>query len=142
MVYGTAKMPPECSIWNCRWLVNDAGGTSRPDRSHIVIDLLPDFVTLTDDATGQQFNMEVIQCWCNPAFPDAHRDPAFRAYVAQEAEQNGRLALIRYNARDAFTLIAPVFNGGEWLEKHGGSTEHTHTPIEIFNVLTEGSNNG
>ena len=36
--HSRAGMPMECSIWNCRWLVNDdADELSRPDRVHYVI---------------------------------------------------------------------------------------------------------
>src|SRR5262249_38032112 len=42
-----ARRPFGCRYWNCRWLVNDdCGDLRRPDRSHVVIDLMPDFVTL------------------------------------------------------------------------------------------------
>ena len=138
LVYNSARMPPECSLWNCRWLVDDAGGTSRPDRSHIVIDLMPDFITGTDNETGVQINIEVVQCWIDPRYPDAHRDPAFRAYVYEQAEKYNRVALIRYNARDAFTLVAPPLNNGKWLEhREGESLERTHSASEIFDALGE-----
>lgn len=134
-VYHKRGMPPECAIWNCRWLVNDAGETSRPDRSHIVIDVMPDFVTATNDETGEKFQVEVIQCWIDPRYPDAHKDPAFRAYLIKEAEEHQRVALIRYDARDAMTLVAPPIGGGEWREIRGQSTEKTHSALEILEAL-------
>ena len=71
------RVSPECKLWNCRWLVeDDTEGLSRPDRSHYVIDLMPDFVTLRDDATGQANHVQVVQIWVDPKHPDAHRDPA------------------------------------------------------------------
>src|SRR5262245_37028912 len=43
-VYKSYKMPTCCRVWNCRWLVNDdTQDQSRPDRSHLVIDIVPDF---------------------------------------------------------------------------------------------------
>jgi len=38
------RVSPECRLWNCRWLVaDDTAELSRPDRSHYVLDLMPDF---------------------------------------------------------------------------------------------------
>jgi len=52
-VYNTALMPACCKMWNCRWLGNDdTGDLSRPDRSHYVIDIMPDYVTVVDNAGG------------------------------------------------------------------------------------------
>lgn len=135
-VYHKPGMPSECALWNCRWLVEDAGGTSRPDRSHIVIDVMPDFIAATNDETGEKFNIEVIQCWIDPKHPDAHRDPVFREYVEQQGRDHGRAALIRYNAKEAFTLFPPSMTGGEWVEKKGGVREETHSFLEIARALS------
>lgn len=129
-VYRTGKMPFECGVWNCRWLVNDdTADLRRPDRSHYVIDIMPDFVT----AEGQPF--EVVQIWVDPRYPDAHRDPALRAYLERRALE-GKVALIRYNARDAFTLVAPsLCDDGQWHEVAGTSSGRTHTHAEIVDTL-------
>lgn len=43
------KRPFSCAMWNCRWLTDpETNELRRPDRSHYVIDAMPDFVTLTD----------------------------------------------------------------------------------------------
>jgi hypothetical protein len=102
-------MPPCCHFWNCRWLVNDdTADLSRPDRAHYVIDLLPDYVTVIDNETGEKTNVEVIQIWCDPKYPDAHRDPALRRYLERRAAE-GKMALVRYNQKDAFTIM--MFEG-------------------------------
>jgi hypothetical protein len=110
-------MPIECSLWNCRWLVNDdAAELSRPDRAHYVIDITPDFVTHVDNETGEQQHIEVVQIWIDPKHPDAHRDPALRRWIFRRAER-GIAALIRFNQRDALVLYAPPFDaGGDWHE--------------------------
>lgn len=133
-VYRTAKMPPECGLWNCRWLINDdAGELSRPDRAHYVIDVLPDFVTVTTP-DGDQTKLEVVQIWIDPDYPDAHHDPALRRWLFRRA-QAGIAALIRFNERDAVTLIAPPFTpDGEWLQVKGGR-EKQHSPLEILTAL-------
>jgi len=103
------RMPTACHYWNCRWLVNDdTADLSRPDRSHYVIDLLPDYVTVIDNETGEQTNVEVVQIWCDPKYPDAHRDPALRAYLERRAAE-GKMALVRYNSSEAFSIM--MING-------------------------------
>lgn len=47
--YGKAKPQDFGRMWNCRWLVEDAGETSRPDRAHYVIDFMPDVIRITPD---------------------------------------------------------------------------------------------
>ncbi|WP_166304388.1 hypothetical protein [Bradyrhizobium sp. 2S1] len=133
-------MPFECSAWNCRWLVNDdAAELSRPDRSHYVIDLMPDFITLPDNETGAIQNIQVVQIWIDPAYPLAHRDPALRRWLCRRAEQ-GIAALIRFNERDALTIFAPPFDPkGEWHEIISGannvSINRTHSFEEITSAL-------
>jgi hypothetical protein len=136
-VYHTAKMPHDCGLWNCRWLVNDdADELSRPDRSHYVIDVMPDFVTLQDNATGALQNIQVVQIWIDPKYPDAHRDPALRRWLFRRA-QKGIAAIVRFNAKDALTLFAPPFDkDGEWHEITSGvSTGRTHTLNEVVQAL-------
>src|SRR5437660_3422800 len=59
-----ARRPFGCRFWNCRWLVNDdTAELSRPDRSHYVIDVSPDFVTLRHDDSGEPDVVSVIQVW-------------------------------------------------------------------------------
>src|SRR5262245_1706089 len=61
-VYRTAQMPHECELWNCRWLVNDdTDDLSRPDRSHYVIDLMPEFITLAPNDGGPKQHIQVVQ---------------------------------------------------------------------------------
>src|SRR4051812_46218248 len=63
-VYHTQAMPPECGFWNCRWLVgDDTADMPRPDRAHYVIDIMPDFVTVTDNVTGATQKIQVVQIW-------------------------------------------------------------------------------
>src|SRR3974390_97093 len=95
-VYRTRAMPMDCAVWNCRWLVNDdAAELSRPDRSHYVIDVMPDFVTVVDNATGEKTNVQVVQIWIDPDCPDAHRDPALRRWLERRNEQGlGQVAAL------------------------------------------------
>src|SRR3954470_3807379 len=102
-----ARRPLECRVWHCRWVVNDdAADLRRPDRSHYVIDMMPDYVTVSDNATGKQQRVPVVQIWVDPKHRDAHRDPALRRWLERRGEQ-GIAALVRYTATEGFALWPP-----------------------------------
>lgn len=132
-VYNTAKMPACCKMWNCRWLVNDdTGDLSRPDRSHYVLDIMPDYVTVVDNATGERHKVEVIQIWIDPRYPYAHRDPALRRYL----ERKGKMAIVRFNSSEAIHLMPPsMASDGQWHELEGKSEEREHSFMEIVQAL-------
>jgi hypothetical protein len=131
-----AQISPECQWWNCRWLVNDdAAELSRPDRSHYVIDVLPDFVTLRNDVTGERQDFEVVQIWVDPHHPDAHRDPALRAWLLRRGAE-GVAALIRYSDLDGFALFPPnMSTDGEWHEQTSQYRQQTHSFAEVARAL-------
>ena len=114
-------MPGSCQLWNCRWLVNDdTNDLSRPDRSRLVIDIMPDYVTI-DDGEGGRHDVEVVQVWCDPKHRDAHRDPQFRRWVERRAAE-GKAVIVRFSSGDAVTLFAPaISHDGEWHEVTGQS---------------------
>ena len=148
-VYHTRAMPSACELWNCRWVVNDdTDNLSRPDRSHYVIDIMPDYITLQNNDTGETFEIQVVQIWIDPKYPDAHRDPALRAYLLRRAEE-GMAALVRLDARRAITLFPPSMVSGEppadWLRPDGWieipydapnvTLEPDHRAAEIARIL-------
>jgi hypothetical protein len=124
------RVAPECRFWNCRWLVNDdAGDLRRPDRSHYVIDIMPDYVTL-EDADGVRTAIEVVQIWIDPAYPDAHRDPALRAWL----ERQGKAGLVRYDNREGIVIMPPqLCADGQWHER--GSNRNLEKPHELADVV-------
>lgn len=114
-VYRRPGMPTACQLWNCRWLVEDAGDVGRPDRAHYVIDLMPDYVTAQEPGR-EATRIQAVQVWVDPAYPNAHRDLALRSWLEKQGE-NGIVAIIRYNSKDGFTLVPPALTGtGEWME--------------------------
>lgn len=122
------RMPRSCFFWNCRWLVDDdTADQKRPDKSHLVIDMLPDWVSLCDPDTGTESPVEVVQVWCDPAHRNAHRAPAFRKYVARRAAE-GKATIVRFSSSDAVTLFAPALSSdGKWHEVGGAvETEEAH----------------
>jgi hypothetical protein len=114
------RMPASCFFWNCRWLVNDdTDDQVRPDKSHLVIDILPDFVAMIDKQTGEQTKMEVVQVWCDPQHKNAHRDLRFRQYVMRRA-QEGKATIVRFSESEAVTLFAPELSKDhKWHEVWG-----------------------
>jgi hypothetical protein len=107
--------PMSCSLWNCRWLVNDdAADLKRPDRGGYVVDILPDHVELEDNATKQRTAIEVVQVWVDPNRPTAHRDPALRAFLDRRGRE-GIAALIRFHSYEATVLLPPsMTSDGKW----------------------------
>jgi hypothetical protein len=135
MIY--ARRPPSCRLWSCRWLVeDDTADLSRPDRSHYVIDIMPDFVTAVPGDGQERFYVQVVQVWIDPKYPDAHRDPQLRAYLARRGEEN-IAAIIRYGEVEAFVLSPPAMSGtGEFCEIRAGvSADRTHTLADVEKAL-------
>jgi Putative zinc- or iron-chelating domain len=132
--------PFGCRSWSCRWLLNDdTADQHRPDRAHYVIDPTPDFVKIDPEGGNNPATVvPVIQIWLDPRYPDAHRDPALRAYLVRRAEQDGAAAIIRLSSTKAFLLVAPPMNkDGTWFEHHAGVSEAEHTADEKLLALGE-----
>jgi hypothetical protein len=135
-VYDTNRMPSSCRLWNCAWLADEQTvNLRRPDRSHYVIDTMPDFVTLQPNDGGPATDIPVLQIWIDPAYPDAHRDPALRAML----DKNHAAALVRFSSKDAFLLAPPsVANDGKWHEQTSGTTARKeHSLSEVLDVMEQ-----
>ena len=129
-----SERPISCQLWSCCWLIGrDTETLARPDKSHYVIDMMPDFVDVETD--GVRHQVEVVQIWCDPRFREAHRDSELRAFIERRALE-GIIALVRFNTRDdAIVLIAPcLMDNGKWLEQAGVCTVE-HSAAEIVNTL-------
>jgi hypothetical protein len=116
------RRPLSCQLWSCRWLINDdTADQPRPDRSHIVIDMMPDVVRSTNTATGEEQNLPVIVAWVDPKYPDAYKSDAFVRYVMRQKH----VVLIRYGSREnGGVLFPPAVTGLDriaWKESKLGS---------------------
>ena len=129
-----AVVSPECRLWSCRWLVeDDTADLRRPDRSHYVIDLVPDFVTLRND--GELEHIQVVQIWVDPKFPDAHRDPALRAYLERRAKDR-IIGLVRWDNEKAIALFPPeLSHDRQWHEQGSNFRTDAHTAEEKVAAL-------
>jgi hypothetical protein len=135
-VYGDAAkgFPAECHFWSCRWLLHEPGTETmrRPDRVHYCLDIMPDYVTLVNNATGARTEVEVVQVWCDAGYPDAHRDPGLRAFLQAKRMP----ALVRYSEREALHLFPPSCSeDGQWHEAGGDLREPPHTPGQVAKAL-------
>lgn len=141
-VYRRPNFPMSCHAWSCRWLTNDdAADLRRPDRAHYVIDMMPDYVRATDDGTGESATFPVVQIWCDPNHPDAHRDPALRAWLERKAAVLPLFGLVRYGNGAALCLIPPSMTaGGVWIEQSSRMhVEPAHSRADIAKVLSQGN---
>ena len=130
-----AQRPVSCALWNCRWLVDSDVDLPRPDRAHYVLDMMPDFVTLTEEG-GMPTSIPVVQVWIDPTYPDAPRAPSFRRWL----DRQGICALIRYGSRDGFLLAPPSVTGSGWQEKQSNAAFGLpHSLEDVARVLGEGS---
>jgi hypothetical protein len=117
-VHNTGLMPFSCHIWNCRWLVeDDTEELSRPDRSHYVIDIMPDqILALSGDIP---YAIETVQIWCDPNYPDAHEDPKLREYLRRRGKE-GIVGQVRYGSDEAIIIIPPnMSETKDWIIKDG-----------------------
>jgi hypothetical protein len=128
------RRPPPCAIWSCRWLVrDDTNDIARPDRAHFVIDIMPDYVR-AKSGDGEEITVPAIQVWVDPAYPDAHRDPALRRYLERRSAE-GFVAVIRYDANRGFVLVPPALaEDGTWHEV-ASEAEGEHTGWDIVRTL-------
>lgn len=110
--------PDPCRAWNCTWLYQpETKDMRRPDQAGYVVDPMPQVVL----ANGEP--LYVLQVWVDPARPNAHRDPALRAYLSWAAETYGFPAVVRWavpgsqEGRDALCVFAPPLTPDrEWVE--------------------------
>jgi len=128
-----ARRPNSCRYWSCRWLVgDDTADQARPDRSHVVIDLVPDFITVNPNDGSEPTTVPVVQIWVDPKYPDAHRAPAIRAYMARRGD-DGVAALVRWDNKRGLIIFPPAMCGDDqWHEFENAMVDHEHTLAETI----------
>jgi hypothetical protein len=128
-----AERPLPCKMWQCMWLADPEATRDmrRPDRAHYVVDIMPDFVerSLID---GRRVKDEVVQVWCDPRHPDAHNDPALRAYL----EHRGLPALVRYGSKRGRIIVPPQLSATRaWMEIDSTMSGPEHSAADIHAVI-------
>lgn len=136
-VYASAAMPHSCSLWSCRWLIDEkTADLSRPDRAGYVIDVMLDYIEAQDGVTGVTSKVPVLQVWIDPARPEAWKDDKpFFAYVERMAMEHGTATLLRFDSARARLIAAPCLSDdGEWHIIDTMSQVAQHTPEELANA--------
>jgi hypothetical protein len=80
--------------------------------------MMPDMISAVND--GREIEMLVVQVWIDPGFPDAHRDPALRRWMAMVAKRDSMPTIVRYGSYRALLVIAPCMTDtpdGPWMER-------------------------
>lgn len=136
-IYRKEGFPGECALWSCRWLIDPTTvHLRRPDESRYVVDLVPDYIRSVEP-DGRETVIPVVQIWCDPNFPDAHRDPELRLWLTRHC--HGFAMLVRYNERDAITVVPPnLTQDGTWLEVRNNRmsiVEESHKAEDIASKL-------
>lgn len=92
-------------------------------------------MTSKDNDTGKTLAVPVLQIWCNPAYPNAHRDPALRAYLARRGEQDHMAALVRFPSSALFICPPALAPDGQWHEVVSMQDEAEHTPEQKWKAI-------
>lgn len=91
---------------------------SRPDRAHYVIDVMPDFVNMRNNDTGEVIKVPCIQVWADPAYRDAYKSREMRDYMLRTSIDQGVGFIVRWGRADAIVVFPPAINAdGEWHER-------------------------
>jgi hypothetical protein len=141
-VYGRHNrgFPVECKLWSCQWLTSPTTSKlKRPDRTHYVVDLIPDMIRVTNNATGEANEMVVTQVWLDPAFPDAWRDDDLLEFI----EASGRPAMIRLNRTEGFAVFPPSVTGEQkFIISGSAESVPTITGSRLLDQLTAEMSHG
>jgi hypothetical protein len=122
-----ADRPRPCRVWSCRWLFDPlTKSMRRPDHAGYVIDAMLDTVAVN----GHPVN--AVQVWCDPARPEAWRDPQLRAYLDEVVKRFEIVVLVRFGSSRAICLLPPGLTGEpDWVEQ-GGDTLAADKMLELL----------
>lgn len=114
-VYQGPKFPISCHLWTCAWLAEGPPELRRPDHCGYVVDVMPDTVKATDQVTGEDLIMRVVQVWGDPARRDeVLNDVNLRRFARRMLIEFDVAMLLRWNSYDSIFLIAPETDDGPW----------------------------
>lgn len=106
--------PMSCRLWSCRWLTGAVpNGISRPDFAHYVVDMMPDYVTIVNQDTGERGEREAVQIWIDPKYPSAWRDQTLLDWL----EATSLVGMMRTSERTGTIVFPPsVSSDRQWHE--------------------------
>ena len=126
-VWGTDRKPGCCTLWECLWLSQPevTPELARPDKAHYVIDGGMDMIGVNDT------KVMALQVWCDPNYPNAHRDPALRRLM-ERLGHAGIATLVRLGNAEGIAIFPPSMTpDGRWFEHRGPNTGRQTTPEEL-----------
>lgn len=116
-IHDKATFPDTCRTFACRWLADrTTQALSRPDRSHVVIDMNVDEFQMPDPETGEPYLVGAYQMWVDPAFPNAWRTPEIKAWIQMKRRTEQIPTLIRYGNDRVIAVFAPADDDDQWQE--------------------------
>jgi len=112
--------PASCSLWNCRWLINDdMDDQQRPDRTGIVHDIMPDVLRIVPNDGTPPKMVPAIVVWIDPDRRDLWRTSAgILRYVARQECP----VLVRFSSSEGTVLLPPAVTGDHEIIEHPSST--------------------
>lgn len=122
-----SAFPVACRTWSCLWLGStEVSGLPRPDRAHYVLDMDTCEVPMAN-TDGSSVRVSCFQIWVDPAWPNAWRAPALRAWMEREGARLKAGFVIRWGPVKALLVLPPVFDktNGEWHEIPGSGIPRT-----------------
>lgn len=119
------------------WLIDPTTiSLDRPDRSHYVLDIMPDYIEVIPD-DKEPIKIPVVQVWVDPKHRDAYQDPALLKFLEGRFNRFQQLALIRYSATEAILLLPPAISPTKDWYIQASNTTHgpEHSVREILEVI-------
>jgi hypothetical protein len=99
------KHPLSCKTWSCEWLKGVLHEDMYPYTTHCVVDPQMEVLTMQNNDTGQIFQMQALQIWVDPKFPNAWREGRMGEMIKFMAEKENTPTIIRTpNNDDDFTV--------------------------------------
>src|SRR5215472_2087469 len=116
--------PLSCEAWSCAWLASDLAENLRPDKCHVVVDIMPDTVIVTDNDTGKTIHIKAPQLWLDEKYPLAWKEEPVKSFVISTLKNTGAILLRRWKDElDACVLLTP---DGVLVEINAGSKPSTN----------------
>jgi len=112
---------------------------NRPDYCHYVVDTVPDFIHVTNQATGVINKILAVQIWCDPLFPEAYKDVKLNDLLIKLNKKQLIVAIIRFDENSDTYVIVPPNNflntSDEWEIIYSPCKETEHSLEEIAEVV-------
>lgn len=136
------QQPRQCRAWSCAWLMLHQIVLPRPDRAGYVIDVNVDFVVFGEDVFAGK-KVDALQIWADPKRPEAWRGAM--DFIKEAIGQREAVAVIRFGANGAITVVPPQLGDGQWVEvdsrvmsrAHAETAKRLHAEEKLEKAMAE-----